>query len=748
MHNAHSQLDANSQSLLALADHHRHTGHLAQAENIYQQLSSSYPYSPVIHYSLAQLYQDQKQWDKAIFHHQQLLDLQVNSAEAHASLGYIYDLTEKWEQAEYHYQQALHYDPNFVAIHNNLGCLLQRQRRFQEAISHFQTALHLQPNFAEAHNNLGNVFWEQGELERAQACYEQAIESKANFSEAHRNLGQALQAMGRIPEAVAHYQQAFEEQTASVRAAAYQISGQLLESCLQFDQAVIHYRQAMLLTPYSAHILASLARALTIQGKWQNAQALCQYALQLHPDNLLLYLKAITAIPIIPHSVAEILTTHQRIFRQLKQLLTEKLPCHQDPFQQQADTLFFTAYHGLNDRDLQSQLAAVYQWQCPNLHYTAPHCEAITFPLLPNIHSRRIKIGFISNFLREHTVGKVTAGLFSHFNRQQFHISVFFINGTDNRVSNFVRQHVDYWENLPLNLSLARQKIAEQELDILCYLDIGMENFSYFLAFSRLAPIQCNTWGHPAISGIPTIDYYLSSRYLETEHGQDHYTEKLYCLNSLLAFFYKPELPDYPKTREQFGFTAQQHLYLCPQSLFKLHPDFDFILINLLQRDPLGHVILVQGHDPHWGTVLYERFAHTIPSILIQRIHLLPRQSLNDYFNLILMADVVLDTLHFGGGGTTYEILAMGIPIVTCPSELMRSRFTYGCYQRMGLTDCIAHNLQHYVDIAYRLGTDPDYRYFIKSQILARNSVLYENQEVVAEFERFFMMAATSTNPL
>ena len=43
----------------------------------------------------------------------------------------------------------------------------------------------------------------------------------------------------------------------------------------------------------------------------------------------------------------------------------------------------------------------------------------------------------------------------------------------------------------------------------LVYPDLGMKVFQTFLAYSRIAPIQINTWGHSITSGIPNIDYYI-----------------------------------------------------------------------------------------------------------------------------------------------------------------------------------------------------------------------------------------------
>ena len=49
------------------------------------------------------------------------------------------------------------------------------------------------------------------------------------------------------------------------------------------------------------------------------------------------------------------------------------------------------------------------------------------------------------------------------------------------------------------------QAIEKLDLHLLMYADIGMESFGYLLAFSRLAPVQIVTHGHPCTTGIPTI---------------------------------------------------------------------------------------------------------------------------------------------------------------------------------------------------------------------------------------------------
>ena len=42
----------------------------------------------------------------------------------------------------------------------------------------------------------------------------------------------------------------------------------------------------------------------------------------------------------------------------------------------------------------------------------------------------------------------------------------------------------------------------------------------YKIAFHRIAPIQINTFGHSDTSGLPNIDYFISSKYFEPSNSE------------------------------------------------------------------------------------------------------------------------------------------------------------------------------------------------------------------------------------
>jgi predicted O-linked N-acetylglucosamine transferase (SPINDLY family) len=208
----------------------------------------------------------------------------------------------------------------------------------------------------------------------------------------------------------------------------------------------------------------------------------------------------------------------------------------------------------------------------------------------------------------------------------------------------------------------------------------------------------------------------------------------------LPTYFYRPPESAAIKPREAFGLSAKRRLYFCAQNPCKLHPQFDRTLAGILRRDPGGEVLLTDGKHPHLREALLNRFRRTMPDC-VGRIRFLPRQDGPEFLNVMRVADVLLDTIHCGGGNTTYEALAMGVPVVTCPSNMLRGRVTYACYKQMGVLDCVASDEDDYAHKAVQLATDRDYREAIRTKILQANAALFEDLAAVRELERFFAAA-------
>src|SRR5208282_698753 len=137
---------------------------------------------------------------------------------------------------------------------------------------------------------------------------------------------------------------------------------------------------------------------------------------------------------------------------------------------------------------------------------------------------------------------------------------------------------------------------------------------------------QCVTWGHPVTTGLGSLDYFVSSELFENAEADAQYRETLVRLKGMPYFSYRPP-PPVPRDRAYFTLPEDAHLYGCPQSLFKLHPDFDCILGDILRRDPAGILVLNQSafaHYRHWEEILRQRFATSLADVSRQ-IRFLPR---------------------------------------------------------------------------------------------------------------------------
>ena len=76
----------------------------------------------------------------------------------------------------------------------------------------------------------------------------------------------------------------------------------------------------------------------------------------------------------------------------------------------------------------------------------------------------RIRVGFISRFFRNHTIGELMRGLIAGLNREIFEVTVLSVGAGQDEASDFLRLHADHYVELPSNLSAARQLVEPAPL--------------------------------------------------------------------------------------------------------------------------------------------------------------------------------------------------------------------------------------------------------------------------------------------
>jgi predicted O-linked N-acetylglucosamine transferase (SPINDLY family) len=600
--------------------------------------------------------------------------------------------------AEAFYRGALARAPGGAEAHRELSDLLSARGAPQEGLQHALQALRLRPGWARAHNAAGVALYAMSRLDEAADHLRRALQSDAGYASAHVNLGNVRMDQGGI------------------------------------DAAIEHYRGAIALDPGNATAHLTLAMALEEDGRHEEALASYQRSQALAPSDGI-RVKIATMLPMFPRSSAEIDALRERFSREIGALAAQPLRLR-DPAREVGQTAFLLPYHGRNDRDLLVKLAALYEHACPELLYTAPHCLA---PRAPSAARPRIRVGFASRFFTAHSVGIWFNQLIALLAKDpDFEVVLIDLGGNADPA---LRAACARTLAPPADLAQARAAIAAEELDALVYADIGMDPFGYFLAFSRLAPVQCSTFGHPDTSGIRSIDYFISSALFEAADAQDHYSERLVRLNALPLYIPRPLAPAAPRDRRGLGLPEDRTIYACPMMLHKFHPDFDAAMAGILRRDARAEILLFEdGRFPRRHEGLRRRFAAAHPDVA-GRLRFRPWADLEELMDIIQAVDVVLDTFYFGAGTTAFLVFALGTPLVTLPSPYARGRPTYGCYLKMGMLDCVARDAEHYIDLAVRIGTDAAWREALRRRILETCGTLYSDPAAVTELAAFLRRA-------
>lgn len=621
---------------------------------------------------------------------------------------------------------------NFAPYHNNIGLAYKESHRLDDAKSSFEESIRIDPDYASAYLNLGHVLRELACPKAAIVAYEKSIQCQPNLSEAYHGYGKILQELGKIHEASIKHQAAGT--LAPQFAEAHFHYAETMEDLGKYEEALDGYRKTIQIKP--GHIEAHFAAGAILEklGKREEAQEwwIRSFSLPIKDGDKF---RAGLATPIIFQSAEEMKIQRRCLEERIALLEAENLSIG-NPLMEVNLTNFYAAYHGLNNRDIQKRIAALYLRATPSLAFTAPHCQELSL----HRGGRILRIGFVSRFFHMHTIGEVTLGFFQKLSRKKFEVFLFCLPGPDDDLGRLIRSSADHVVQLPSTIEEARRCVANECLDILFYSDIGMDPFTYYLAFARLAPVQCVTWGHPDTTGIPTLDYYLSSDDQEPDDADGHYSEKLIRLPGLPTYYIAPAVFPPSKNRSFFNLEDNTHYYMCTQAPFKVHPDFDKTIGEILRRDPAGKVLFVRGHNSFLTHELIRRFHRSIPDV-VGRIQFLPHQKGQNYLHLLPLCDALLDTTFFSGGNTALKAFSVGAPIVTIPGSFARSRTTFACYKRMGIMDCVASDLEDYVRISLRLAHDRPWRKEICDRIQKKRHVLFEDSDVVRAMEDFFVKA-------
>jgi protein O-GlcNAc transferase len=590
------------------------------------------------------------------------------------------------------------------AIHL-LGLIAHQEGRHNEAIVFLRRAIASKPDFFGAYNNLGVVLCQIGKLEEGIASYQRAVALNPDYAVAHGNLGAAYTDDNRPEEAVAQCQKAL------------QLKPEYAEA--HYNLATAFYRLGR-----ATEAIAHFERALAINPNYAEAQfAVCM-----------------AELPIIFTDEGEV-----RARRAAYEVRLNKLIGARKTLANLADAVgtaqpFQLAYQGYNDRELQSRYGS---FICRIMAERYAAGELTAAPAL----SEPIRVGIVSGYFRQHSNWKIPIkGWISQLDRQRFKVFGYYTGLIQDDQTALAARMCDRFVDGPLLINAWRNKILADAPHVLIYPEIGMDPVAARLAAQRLAPVQCNSWGHPETSGFPTLDYYLSSELMEPQNGSEHYTEKLVRLPHLSIYYEPAATRPASSSRLEHGLRSSAAVFWCGQSLFKYLPQFDHVFPKIAQKIPDCQFVFI-----HFPT------GADIKSLFTRRLDLAfreygldfeehcviqPQLDSSTFASVLEQCDIVLDSIGWSGCNSTLESLQFDLPIVTMPGPLMRGRHTLAILTMMDVHATVASSIEEYVEIAARLANEPVWRAEIKNAIARNKHRVYRDRTCIYALEQFLLRVA------
>ena len=670
-----------------------------------------------------------------------VIELKPNDASMLLLAGNVAQDRGDLEGALRHMQKAIRADPGSAQARNNIGIVYRALGRKEEAAAAFREAVGIKPDYVRALNNLGSTLLHLEQSAEAVQCLQKAIALDPDYAYAYLNLGLYQIAIGRYADAEASLANAVRLEPRL--SDAHLGLGRLFRELMDLDRAEKSLRQAVEFNARSVDAWLQLAEVLAEKGATRESLDAYAQVARIQPKSLRAQMGLALTLPQVYASSGEIDTVRAR-YGQCVDALQAGVPqfASLPPDERLAAAQwnnFYLAYQGRDDRDLQERFA---RFQRAVIESAAPGLFA---PIAArSVAGRRIRVGFVSQFFYDCTAGRYFKSWITKLDRFSFETVVYSLNNRPDHVTREVEAASDRFRTLAFSLTGLAKAVLADELDVLIYPELGMNPRVFTMASLRLAPLQCAGWGHPVTTGHENVDVFFSSEAMEPEGAQAHYRERLVTLPGIGTCYPAPQVPE-AVPRASFGLPEEAILYLFPQSLFKIHPDNDELLVDIAAQEPRAVVVMFQSRYEPITRQFVERLARRFAARGIAtagRIKLLPNVGHEDYLRINRCCDVMLDSLYWSGGNTSLDALSAGLPLVTMPGALMRGRQSFGMLSILGLEELVAKDAQDYVAIALRLGRDAQYRGRIRATIAERLPRLFDQEAPIRALEEFLRTQA------
>ena len=671
-------------------------GNLCRCENRHDDAIAHYlraadlgPQYPAIRVTMGLTLELVGRYDEAIAANRAAIALRA-SAPAFNNLGNCYLAKEMIEEAVDAYHSAMALEPDALTAHN-LGNAMRSLLRLEDACHWFEETIRLDPTMAAGHNGLGNTYRDQGDYAKARRAYEDGLAGHPDDRELLYNLGLVLVETGALEEAI------------SVG------------------------KRGVASNPTFAPAHFSLARACAASGEHREALKWVRAGLDLDPDDVagLMALAATCAQLWMPEpeiaALKSVLDIDPGCGRALALLVNAVLSlCDWQKYREFSAKLIERVADPGQD-DIAS--ISVFNLQALPVPYAfiaegaRAAAQAVTREMAPLVASTRLqrrarvqgrlRIGYLLSYTFRHSLPHVLKTVVEHHDRDRFEIFGYSISPHDGSTfSAAYRASFDRFSDVGVASPVgAAQRISDDGIDIL--VDVAGHtpvNCMPVLAFHP-APVQAHFLGYSITTGADFIDYLITDRVFMPEHCARHNRENHVFLPDTFMTAPPVVIAEASSGHAELDLPADGFVFANFNHPCKFEPEIFAAWMRLLERVPGSVLWLGRWMDATCDNLRREAEAAGIDPERLVFSEIATREV---HCARLSHADLALDNRYHGGGVTTIDALAAGVPVLTVTGDTPAGRLGATLLSAAGIPEMITVSLADYEARALDFARNPE----------------------------------------
>lgn len=666
-------------------------GRVRDAIESYMAARRANPSVPKFAKRLGELYLENNQPEDAAEQFEIYVQMVSDDSEVLNNLGCALEKLDRLAEAEIYYRRGHELEPKEIEITINLANVLVRRGQNDEAQKYFDIAQSASENDWEKLMLVAIGYVRRGDLTQALELFERLVEHHSEDADLANNYGATLGKIGRSADAAIQFERSIAIDPES--ADAHNNLGAAKVAMNDRKGAILSFKEVIRLMPRNVSAHVNITVALLNEMRYDEAYMYARATIMLEEFGPHMFVNA------------------NKTFRSV---------CAYDDLASLGNSMdIIETMDGLDFSATFLEQIAITETVSEIERLKALHVKwgkqisdtAAEYPL-PKLSARarnsKVRIGFLSSDLRDHSVAKFVYPIIKDYDRDKYEIYCYTpVEYEADHIQKKIKRMVDGFR-LVGNKSDSEiaQCIRDDNIDIQFELN-GFTKDSKLRAMAyKPAPIQIYWLGYPYTTGLKEMDYILLDSYFRPEDDDFLVEKPLMMPDSWVCFGGMQNVPISDQTPfERNGFITLGSL----NNTYKFTPDSIAAWARVMNEVPNSRFLLVRPECSSMTMCTNLAAEFEKHGIGRDRLNFVNNKATGlSHFDFYDEIDLTLDTFPLVGGTTTCDALWMGVPVISLVGPCTHQRMGYSILNNVGAGELCAFSLEEYIEKGVMLANDPE----------------------------------------